>query len=124
MNEIWENIEKPPEFQNTNLEDLFDIGFYFMPPLVYYRNEFNQKVDDLYDRFTNKNSQNYIFNTPYHFQKSVPAEGLPSWTKQIWDAIMSDEALNIPDQQKLLSAYRCEHALEVMSFCFFLFFWH
>merc|ERR1712045_327649 len=82
-----------------------------MPPLVYFKDLFDQKVNELYQRFTNPSNPNYYFNTTYHFSKCVPPEGLSTWTKQIFDAITQDESLNIPDQQKLLSAYRCEHAL-------------
>lgn len=108
---IWNEIEKPDNFGNTSITDLFDIDFYFMPPLVYYKEQFEAKVDALYERFTNSKDSKYYFHSNYHFSKCVPPEGLYTWTKQIFEAITKDESLNIPDQQKLLSAYRCEHAL-------------
>eukprot|EP01083_Nonionella_stella_P020617 57183_1 len=107
---IWNEIDKPEHFDGVQISDLFDIDFYFMPPLVYFKQVFDDKVVDLYARFTNPSHPNYYFNTSYHLSKCVPPEGLAQWTKQIFDAITSDESLNIPDQQKLLSAYRCEHA--------------
>eukprot|EP01084_Bolivina_argentea_P058433 106716_1 len=107
---IWNDIDKPEHFNKKQISDLFDIDFYFMPPLVYFRQLFDEKVVDLYARFTNPSHPNYYFNTTYHFRKCVPPEGLATWTKQIFEAITKDESLNIPDQQKLLSAYRCEHA--------------
>eukprot|EP01084_Bolivina_argentea_P146674 256752_1 len=109
--QIWNDIDKPDTFNNTNIRDIFDIDFFFIPPLVYFKQEFDESINDLYNRFTNPSHEKYYFNTNYHYSKCVPPEGLYTWTKQIFDAITSDESLNIPDQQKLLSAYRCEHAL-------------
>ena len=111
MISIWNDIDKPDNFNDTAITDLFDIDFFFMPPLVYFQKEFDAKVGELYSRFTNPSDPRYYFNTSYHFSKCVPVEGLYTWTNQIFSAITEDESLNIPDQQKLLSAYRCEHAL-------------
>eukprot|EP00484_Ammonia_sp_Unknown_P018069 CAMPEP_0197027940 /NCGR_PEP_ID=MMETSP1384-20130603/7789_1 /TAXON_ID=29189 /ORGANISM="Ammonia sp." /LENGTH=822 /DNA_ID=CAMNT_0042456869 /DNA_START=23 /DNA_END=2491 /DNA_ORIENTATION=+ len=111
LNSIWSEIEKPESFVGKQITDLFDIDFFFMPPLVYFRDLFHQRVNELYGRFTDASNSKYYFSTSYHFSKCVPPEGLYTWTKQIFDAITQDESLNIPDQQKLLSAYRCEHAL-------------
>jgi len=111
VNGIWNEIDRPDQFANTKIADLFDIDYFFMPPLVYYKDLFDQRVQELYNRFTNPSDDNYYFNTSYHFTKCVPPEGLYTWTEQIFNAITQDESLNIPDQQKLLSAYRCEHAL-------------
>jgi len=108
---IWADIEKPDNFGSTSISDLFDIDFFFMPPLVYFRKEFDAKVAELYSRFTDPSDASYYFSKPWHFSKCVPPEGLSTWTRQIFSAITKDESLNIPDQQKLLSAYRCEHAL-------------
>merc|ERR1712232_233568 len=94
------------------------IDFFFMPPLVYFQQDFDAKVQELYARFVDPSSPKYYFNTRFHFQKCVPVEGLYTWTKQIFSAITEDESLNIPDQQKLLSAYRCEHALNEAFECF------
>jgi len=109
--DIWNSIDKPDNFGTTQISDLFDIDFFFMPPLVYFRKEFDAKVTELYARFTSPSDPNYYFSKPWHFSKCVPPEGLSTWTRQIFGAITKDESLNIPDQQKLLSAYRCEHAL-------------
>jgi len=111
VNDIWQNIEKPESYSKTQLTDLFDIHFFFMPPLVFFRDKFNEKVQELFKRLTDPKDPNYYFNNSYHYRKSVPPEGLFTWTSQIWDAISKDEILNIPDQQKLLSSYRCEHAM-------------
>lgn len=108
---IWTEIDKPDNFGDTKLTDLFDIDFYFMPPLVYFKELFDRRVHELYARFTNPQDKHYYFNSSWHFSKCVPPEGLYTWTRQIFEAITKDESLNIPDQQKLLSAYRCEHAL-------------
>ncbi|ETO26930.1 hypothetical protein RFI_10202 [Reticulomyxa filosa] len=91
VNKIWSDIEKPQNYSNALLTDMFDMDFFFVPHIIYETKLFYERIDEL---------------------KSVPAEGLFTWTKQIWDAISTDESLNIPDQQKLLSAYRCEHALQ------------
>ena len=106
---IFNEIEKPQQYKNTQLKELFDISFFFLPPMVFCRNEFDQKVKLLYDMFTNKNNSEYLFK--YDLKKCVPFEGLYTYTKNIFNSISKDESLNIPDQQKLLSAYRCEHAM-------------
>ena len=111
IQDIWNNLEKPSNFAKYSLEDLFDISFFFMPPLVYYKDLFDQRVQELYSRFANRNDPKYYFDTKYHRQKSVPCDGLYTWTSQIWESVSKDESLNIPDQQKLLATYRCEHAL-------------
>jgi len=108
---IWTEIDKPDGFGDTKLSDLFDIDFFFLPPLVYFKELFDRRCRELYGRFTRSSDPHYYFNNSYHFKKCVPPEGLWTWTSQIFQAITKDESLNIPDQQKLLSAYRCEHAL-------------
>jgi len=112
VNKIWNDIEKPDTYSKALLTDMFDMDFFFIPHIIYETNLFYERIGELFSRFTDSQNKNYYFGSSYHFRKSVPAEGLYTWTKQIWDAITSDESLNIPDQQKLLSAYRCEHALQ------------
>ncbi|ETO23075.1 hypothetical protein RFI_14110, partial [Reticulomyxa filosa] len=112
VNNIWDEIDKPNMYRHVQLTDMFDIDFYFIPHIIYERECFDERMEDLFRRFTDPTHKKYYFRTSYHLKKSVPAEGFYTWTKQIWDAIVADEALNIPDQHKLLSVYRCEHALQ------------
>lgn len=44
-------------------------------------------------------------------EKIVPADGLAIYLKSIWDKIVSNKDLDLPNQQQLLAQYRCDEII-------------
>lgn len=106
MTKIWDSIEKPESFKGTKVDVLFTIKFFFVPPMYYEPDAFNRAVKDLREQFINPRNENFLFDRETHHSKSVPMNGLYQYCTQIWEAVYNDEALNIPDQQKLLANWK------------------
>jgi len=106
MAKIWESIDKPASFQDTAIDVLFTIKFFFMPPMYYEPDAFSQAVKDLREQFIDTQNEKFLFDREIHHSKSVPMNGLYQYCTQIWNAVANDEKLNIPDQQKLLASWK------------------
>jgi len=106
MVQIWESIDKPTNFQESTIDALFTIKFFFMPPMYYEPDAFNQALKDLRRQFIDSQNENFLFDKETHHSKSVPMNGLYQYCTQIWDAVYNDDALNIPDQKKLLASWK------------------
>jgi len=106
MEKIWESIEKPANFRDKNVDKLFTIKFFFVPPMHYEPSEFKQAIKNLRAQFIDPGNENFLFDRDTWHSKSVPMGGLYQYCVQIWDAVYNDEALNIPDQQKLLASWK------------------
>merc|ERR1719334_1416609 len=106
MQKIWDSIEKTESFKDSTIDDLFMIKYFFLPPMHYEQDAFKRAVKDLRQQFVDPRNENFLFDRESHYSKSVPMNGLYQYCLQIWDAVYNDEALNIPDQQKLLASWK------------------
>ncbi len=63
IHQIWRDIDKPAEFASCALQDLLDIEFFFLPPMVYFMQEFHARTQLLFERFTNPRHQHSCSNS-------------------------------------------------------------
>merc|ERR1719495_2342771 len=80
--------------------------------MIYEAAEFSKQTSELRRRFTDPKNPHYLFDPACRYKKSVPMNGLFKYVTQIWDAVYMDEALNIPDQQKLLASWKGGEVME------------
>ena len=108
MHGIWSEISKPSGLEDSTLEDFFDCRFVGLSNYITQRDVFLQEVGDLRDRFADSTHPQYLLNTEYHGQKSVPADGFAHYAHSIWNTIVSNKDLNLPSQREMLAVFRCD----------------
>ncbi|KAA1471741.1 protein SEY1 [Dentipellis sp. KUC8613] len=106
MNRIWESLSKPPELQDRQLSDYFDLSFTALPHKVLAADKFEQEVQNLRKRFTDKSRDDYVFKPAYH--KRIPADGVAFYMEGIWEQVQTNKDLDLPTQQELLAQFRCD----------------
>lgn len=82
MEKIWESLSKPPELQDRQLSDYFDLSFAALPHKVLDSQRFESEVLELRKRFVDKSRDDYIFKPAYH--KRIPADGVAFYMEGIW----------------------------------------
>ncbi|KAI0730269.1 root hair defective 3 GTP-binding protein [Fomitopsis betulina] len=106
MEKIWESLSKPPELQDRQLSDYFDLSFAALPHKVLDSQRFESEVLELRKRFVDKSRDDYIFKPAYH--KRIPADGVAFYMEGIWEQVQSNKDLDLPTQQELLAQFRCD----------------
>lgn len=112
MAEIWSTINKSSEFENTTYDQVFSLQFFTLPHKKLLAAEFDRGVEELRKWFSDSSHPSYMFNTPDHRAKSVPADGMGVYCQQLWQTIRENKDLNLPSQKEMLSTYRCEEFME------------
>ena len=87
MNKIWESLSKPSELQDRKLSDYFDLSFTALPHKVLAADKFEQDVQQLRRRFTDREKDDYVFKPTYH--KRIPADGVALYMEGIWVSLCS-----------------------------------
>lgn len=82
MQKIWESLSKPPELQDRQLSDYFDLSFAALPHKVLEAQRFESEVLELRKRFVDKAREDYVFKPAYH--KRIPADGVAFYMEGIW----------------------------------------
>lgn len=82
MQKIWESLSKPPELQDRQLSDYFDLSFAALPHKVLAADKFEFEVQELRKRFMEKTRDDYVFKPAYH--KRIPADGVAFYMEGIW----------------------------------------
>ncbi|TFY75052.1 hypothetical protein EWM64_g8959 [Hericium alpestre] len=106
INRIWESLSKPPELQDCQLSDYFDLSFTTLPHKVLAADKFEEEVQVLRKRFTNKAQEDYMFKPAYH--KRIPADGVSFYMEGVWEQVQTNKDLDLPTQQELLAQFRCD----------------
>ncbi|KAH9935797.1 root hair defective 3 GTP-binding protein [Fomitopsis serialis] len=106
MQKIWESLSKPPELQDRQLSDYFDLSFAALPHKVLEAQRFESEVAELRKRFVDKSREDYVFKPAYH--KRIPADGVAFYMEGIWEQVQSNKDLDLPTQQELLAQFRCD----------------
>ncbi|EPT04585.1 hypothetical protein FOMPIDRAFT_1113360 [Fomitopsis schrenkii] len=106
MQKIWESLSKPPELQDRQLSDYFDLSFAALPHKVLEAQRFESEVLELRKRFVDKAREDYVFKPAYH--KRIPADGVAFYMEGIWEQVQSNKDLDLPTQQELLAQFRCD----------------
>ncbi|EKM54659.1 uncharacterized protein PHACADRAFT_258654 [Phanerochaete carnosa HHB-10118-sp] len=106
MQKIWDSLSKPPELQDRQLSDYFDMSFSALPHKVLAAEKFESDVQELRKRFVDKSREDYVFKPAYH--KRIPADGVAFYMEGIWEQVQTNKDLDLPTQQELLAQFRCD----------------
>jgi len=106
MQKIWESLSKPPELQDRQLSDYFDLSFAALPHKVLATDKFETEVQQLRRRFVEKSREDFVFKPVYH--KRIPADGVAFYMEGIWEQVQTNKDLDLPTQQELLAQFRCD----------------
>ncbi|KAH9948961.1 protein SEY1 [Amylocystis lapponica] len=103
---IWDSLSKPPELQNCQLSDYFDLSFAALPHKVLAADKFETETQELRKRFADKARDDFVFKPAYH--KRIPADGVAFYMEGIWEQVQTNKDLDLPTQQELLAQFRCD----------------
>ncbi|RKP07470.1 root hair defective 3 GTP-binding protein-domain-containing protein [Thamnocephalis sphaerospora] len=108
------DMETPEGLENCTISNFFDCSFAFMSHIQYAKDDFGREVTQLRSRFTNKNSEDYIFLPSYW--KLVPAGSLPSHLESIWSIAAGEVKWEQPEEHfeslhNMTSAYAFDRFL-------------
>lgn len=106
MQKIWDSLSKPPELQDRQLSDYFDMSFAALPHKILAADKFESEVQELRKRFVDKGRDDYVFKPAYH--KRIPADGVAFYMEGIWEQVQTNKDLDLPTQQELLAQFRCD----------------
>lgn len=86
------------------LKDVIEYKLSTLPHYTFQREAFDQRVKEIKKEFI----EGEIFPKG---KSSVPLNGLEKYLQSIWEKIKSDETLDIPNEQVLVSIYLCDKAI-------------
>lgn len=113
MEEIWEKIKKPTQFNLCNVFDCFEFDFHTVAVKDFKPEEFIRDIAALREKFMDQNRSDYFYR---YKNTDVPIDGIPLYYSEIWNIIHSDKDLNIPSQKEMLANLRCnELKLEALK---------
>lgn len=82
MQKIWDSLSKPPELQDRQLSDYFDLSFAALPHKILAADKFESEIQELRKRFVDKTREDCVFKPAYH--KRIPADGVAFYMEGIW----------------------------------------
>ncbi|THH22141.1 hypothetical protein EUX98_g8236 [Antrodiella citrinella] len=106
MQRLWDSISKPPELQDRQLSDYFDLDFATLPHKILVPEKFEAEIQQLRKRFSDKSRSDCVFKPAYH--KGIPADGVAFYMEGVWEQVQSNKDLDLPTQQELLAQFRCD----------------
>lgn len=109
FDKIWGNIQKPESFTDATIDVVFDLRYRVLPHYKLQRPEFDSAVSEFREWFVSPKNSNFLFSNCSMF-RGVPADGMPSYLSNCWNAICSSKDLDIPTQRDMLARHRCADA--------------
>lgn len=106
IDKLWGEVPKSDEHRNLLSSDVFEVHVIPMRSYVYETENFERDVDGLKDMFVNEGARNYLFRG--YDSKNIPFDSMFLYMKQIWDTILLNKDINIPNQKAMVSAHRCK----------------
>jgi hypothetical protein len=105
LERIWTGLRKPEALEGIEMEAVLGFAFAFLPHKILKPSQFDEAVSLLAGRF-NAGEDSLFPSTPS--DKIVPADGLSFYMRSIWEKIVDNKDLDLPNQQELLAQYRCD----------------
>ena len=102
---LWKEVKKPPGLEELAFDKLFRLEVVTIRSLVFEKAGFDADIVKLSNMLTKKNNPEYIFRG-FDF-KNLPVDGLFLYMSQIWQAILTNKDINIPNQKIMVSSFRC-----------------
>ena len=110
MKDIWSKCEMPDQYKDKNPADVFTFEFEFLPHMKYEQEQFNAQAMQLKARFE-LDAPNTLFLSDA-MQKNTPMVDLPDLIQRNWKLIVTEDYLNLPNQQDLIADLRCKRVKE------------
>eukprot|EP01006_Ploeotia_vitrea_P045321 TRINITY_DN66931_c7_g13_i2.p1 TRINITY_DN66931_c7_g13~~TRINITY_DN66931_c7_g13_i2.p1 ORF type:complete len:798 (-),score=459.54 TRINITY_DN66931_c7_g13_i2:154-2547(-) len=108
MRDLWKDVRKPAEFEESDISEFFEIEFVGLADFRYRKEQFHEQVGVLRSRFSEASRDDYVFKYPFHFDKTVPADGFAHFASNVWRTIVESKELDLPSQKEMLATYRCD----------------
>ena len=86
LNQIWSEIYKPEQFENTKPEDFFAFEFIMMPHKIFEPDAFTEKANELKGRFE-MDAADKVFLDHGSNSQNVPLDGMPFFVERTWSVI-------------------------------------
>lgn len=105
LERIWAGLRKPEALEAIEMEAVLGFAFAFLPHKILKPSQFDEAVSLLGERFSGGEDSLFPSETS---DKIVPADGLSFYMRSIWEKIVDNKDLDLPNQQELLAQYRCD----------------
>ena len=94
------------------MDEFFDFAFVGLPHKIYAPKDcttgttsYNSPAtDDLRERFVDKSRPDFLLQNKY--KRGIPADGFCAYASQVWDTVLHNKDLDLPDQFRLLATFR------------------
>ncbi|GAB2225614.1 hypothetical protein Droror1_Dr00006411 [Drosera rotundifolia] len=104
VKELWESIEKPQRFKQTELSKFFNVEAQILPNYEYCEEEFKEQVGIFRERLFlalegGEGSRDH--------QALVPGSEFSASAKEIWKCAKENKDFDVPSHQELIAGKRC-----------------
>ncbi|KAI4354150.1 hypothetical protein L6164_003043 [Bauhinia variegata] len=103
IQEIWSSIQKPQGKDDIQLSDFFKVEVKFLPNYEYKFKQFKVEVEKLKMRFINSTAPSGLVG-----DQKDPASEFSTTAQIVWEDIMENKSLNLPNLQVMLATHRCD----------------
>ncbi|GAB2225518.1 hypothetical protein Droror1_Dr00006314 [Drosera rotundifolia] len=105
VKELWESVEKPQKFKQTELSKIFNVEVQILPHYVHKKEKFKEQVAIFRERlFPDKGSRGH--------QALVPGSGFSDSAKEIWKMAKENKDFDVPSHKELMARIRCEDVVK------------
>ena len=102
---LWAEVPKPEQYKNLESKEVFEVEVFPIHHYIYMKTTFQTDVDLLRERLINKSAPGYLFAN--YNARNIPFDAMFAYMQQIWDTILQNKDINIPNQKLMVASYRC-----------------
>jgi protein SEY1 len=109
--DVWAGTRREEEFKKyeANSDRFFTLELAFLREYDRdYPEDFIEDVQKLRQRFIDPHNENYLFKKQ-NKEFNIPAADLPMLLENIWQTLLQNKELNLPNEKTQVANYRCEH---------------
>ena len=103
---MWTSLTKPPEYENSSLQDFFELQYAALPNFEDRMEEFMAESVVLRRRFTHDatEDESLLRNSP----QKLPGQALALSMVKVWEVIKENKDLNLPAHRVMVATIRCK----------------
>lgn len=105
VDRLWAEVPKPEQYKNLQSKEVFEVEVFPIHHYLYKRSAFATDVDLLRNNLVNKSSPGYLFSN--YNARNIPFDAMFAYMQQIWETILQNKDINIPNQKMMVASYRC-----------------
>ena len=110
LENVWKDLSKPANCENSTIYDFFDLKFVGLSHKILRADKFLEDVKNLGDDFSkSENSEKYLFKPQYHHM--LPLDGWTMYSTNCWDLIEHNKDLDLPTQQILVARFKTDEIM-------------